>query len=83
MNQEIESLVIFSGEAWEAEIVKSILENEGIEAFLKDEYIGMLAPWYAAGGGAGAVKVVVSNLDEKKAAAIVAEFEKNRNNETT
>lgn len=81
MNQEIESLIIYSGEAWEAEIVKSILESEGIEAFLKDEYIGMLAPWYAAGGGAGAVKVVVSSLDGKKAAAVVAEFEKNRNDD--
>jgi hypothetical protein len=76
-NNEIEPVEIFSGTIWEAGLVRSLLENLEIETFLRDENTGAMAPWYTAGGGAGAVKVIVSNLDEEKAREIVAEFEKN------
>jgi hypothetical protein len=59
------------------ELVKSLLENAEIETFLQDENTGTLAPWYTAGGGAGSVKVIVSNLDFEKARAIVLEYEEN------
>jgi len=68
---------VFSGSIWEAEMVKSILENSEIETFLKDENTGTLAPWYTAPGGAGSVKVVVSSLDYDKAKIIVTEYENN------
>ena len=68
---------VFSGSIWEAEMVKSILENSEIETFLKDENTGTLAPWYTAPGGAGSVKVVVSSLDFDKAKFIVTEYENN------
>jgi len=77
-HDEIEPVEIFAGTIWEAEMVKSLLENAEIETFLKDENTGTLAPWYTAGGGAGSVKVVVSSLDYETARSIVAEFEKNR-----
>ena len=76
-NNEIEPVEIFSGTIWEAELVRSLLEDSEIETFLRDENTGAMAPWYTAGGGAGAVKVIVSNLDEEKAREIVAAFEKN------
>jgi hypothetical protein len=76
-NNEIEPVEIFAGTIWEAEMVKSLLENAEIEAFLLDENTGTLAPWYTAGGGAGSVKVVVSSLDLENATAIVTEYEKN------
>lgn len=60
-------------------MVKSLLENAEIEAFLIDENTGTLAPWYTSGGGAGSVKVTVSNLDYEKAKAVVAEYEENIN----
>jgi hypothetical protein len=74
---EVKSVVVYSGSTWECEMVKSLLENEEIQAFLKDEYSGTIAPWVVAAGGAGSVKVVVSNLDFDRARAIVEEFEKN------
>ncbi len=77
-NNEVEPIEIFSGTIWEAELLKSLLENEEIEAFLKDEITGTLAPWYTAAGGMGSVKVIVSTLDFDKAKTIVEEFEKNR-----
>jgi hypothetical protein len=76
-NNEIEPIEIFSGTIWEAEMVKSLLENADIEAFFKDAIMGTIAPWYSAPGGAGSVKVIVSNLDFDKAKLIVEDYEKN------
>lgn len=76
-NNEIEPVVVFSGTIWSAELVKSLLENAEVEAFLIDQNTGSLAPWYTAGGGAGSVKVVVSSLDYEKAKTIVTEYEDN------
>lgn len=68
---------VFTGIFWEAELVKNLLENEGIQAFIANEHIGTLAPFYG-NPGPGAVHVVVSNPYEPQARAIVAEFEKDR-----
>ena len=76
-NNEIEPVIVFSGTIWSAELVKSLLENAEVEAFLIDQNTGSLAPWYTAGGGAGSVKVVVSSLDYEKAKTIVTEYEDN------
>ena len=58
-------------------MVKNLLENSGIEAFLQDEIIGSLnLPW-AAPGGIGLVKVMISSSDYENAKLIVDEYEKN------
>jgi len=75
-NQEIFPVEVFEGNDWEAAIVKSLLDNAEIESFLKDEKMGVLAPWNAAPGGAGSVKIFVSNIDYEKALEVVAQFEK-------
>lgn len=74
---DIKPVAIFSGTIWAAELVKSLLENAEVEAFLIDQNTGTLAPWYTAGGGAGSVKVVVSSLDYETASQIVKEYENN------
>lgn len=71
---EIFPVIVFEGNDWEASMVKSLLENAEIEVFLKDERMGVLAPWNVAGGGAGSVKVIVSNVDLVKAEEVVADF---------
>lgn len=76
-NKEDSPVEVFSGINWEAEMVKNILENEGIEAFITNEIIGSIAPFFT-NQGKGSVKVVVSNLNYNKARLIVSEFEKNR-----
>ena len=68
---------IFAGTTWQAEMVKSLLENTEIDVFIKDGIIGTLAPWWTAPGGAGSVTVFVSNMDYEKAKSIVANYEKN------
>ena len=79
MNTEndIEPVEVFAGTAVQASMVKSLLENAEIEAYLKDEFTGVLYPWHTTPGGVGAVKVFVSSVDQKKARIVVDEYENN------
>jgi hypothetical protein len=70
---------VFAGKAVQATLVKSLLENAEIKAYLKDEFTGVLFPWHTSPGGVGAVKVLVSSEDYEKAKMVVDEFESNQN----
>ncbi len=72
---------VFAGTQWEAALVKSLLENAEIEAFLKDEIRGTTMPWQVTPGGINAVKVVVARKDVELAKQVVDEFEANRRRE--
>lgn len=74
MSKENDLIVIYAGTAVEAGMIQGLLEDAGIKAFLRDEILGSIAPWYVIGGGAGAVKVVVARKDLDKARPIVQEF---------
>lgn len=67
---------IYSGDIVEAGMIKSLLESERIKAFLKDEIMGTLMPWWVTPGGAGSVRVMVPHDDAERAREIVAEYEK-------
>lgn len=75
-NQEIYPVEIFDGNDWEASLVKSLLDNAEIESFIKDEKMGVLAPWNVAGGGAGSVKIFVSSADLARANEVLDQYEK-------
>jgi len=76
-DKEINPVEIFAGTAMQATLVKSLLENAEIEAYLKDEFTGTLYPWHTTPGGVGAVKVFVSSVDTEKARIVVDEYESN------
>ncbi len=76
-DKEIKMVEVFSGTTLQAEMVKSLLENAEIKAFVKDGIMGTLNPWHTAPGGAGSVPVFVSNLNFDNAKHIVNEYEKN------
>ncbi len=78
-----EPVKVFRGTYLQCEMVRSLLENAGIESYLKDELLGTIAPWWAEPGGAGAVKVFVSVEDEAQATLVVEQYEKNINEEST
>jgi hypothetical protein len=67
-------LEIFAGSLFQAQMVQNLLENQGIESFLKDEFIGTHSAVWAPSAG---VRVMVSDLDLSRAKAIVADYEKN------
>lgn len=73
----IEPVEIFAGTAVQASLVKSLLENAEIKAYLKDEFTGVLYPWHISPGGVGAVKVLVSSVDQEKAIMVVDDYESN------
>ena len=62
---------VFAGNIIEAGMVRHVLSSHGIKADLRDELLGMLAPWVASPGGAGAVKVLVSVGDAHAATDII------------
>ena len=79
-DKEIFPVEVFAGTAVQANLLKSLLENAEIEAYLKDEFTGVLYPWHTTPGGVGAVKVFVSSVDYEKARIVVEEYESNLKN---
>ncbi len=74
MPDESEFVIVYSGNNIEADFVRSLLESEGIEVFLRNEAMGTLGPFYVEAAGAGAVKVVVQRKDIDAAQPIVDEL---------
>ncbi len=77
MTRHFDFCEVFAGSAWQAGLVKSLLEDAGIRAFLKDEIINRASPWWASTAGSGPVKVLVAEGDEQEASGVVALYEKN------
>ena len=77
MEKEEPPVEVFAGTPWQAALVQSLLKDSEIGSFAKDAVMGMMFPWYVEGGGAGAVKVFVSQENEAKALAVVDEYLKN------
>ena len=78
-DKENNPVEVFAGTAVQATLVKSLLENAEIDAYLKDEFTGVLYPWHTSPGGVGAVKVVVSGVDYERARMVVDEYESSTN----
>ncbi len=70
-NPDYKTVEVFAGNIIEAGMVRHVLSSHGIETDLRDELLGMLAPWVASPGGAGAVKVMVGIDDAHAATTII------------
>jgi len=62
---------VFTGTPWEAELVKGLLESAGIEAALKDDNLGSIAPSMSVNIGLGGMRVIVSAEDYEVASQLV------------
>jgi len=78
MPEETDLVTIYAGSLLEVQLLRSLLETEGIMVFLKDEILGTNAPAYTAAGGVGAIKVVIAKKDLDRAKLIVQEFLKEK-----
>jgi hypothetical protein len=64
---------VFAGSPVEADLVRSVLEADGIEVHLKDEFMGGLIS-FVTPGGSGAVKVLVPEKDTERARCLIKQF---------
>ncbi|MDX9782872.1 MAG: DUF2007 domain-containing protein [Bacteroidales bacterium] len=74
MEDKTNSAEVFAGTGWQAEMVRNLLENEGITSYLKNEIIGTILPFGTSPGGVGAVKVIVSEELKERALVVVNEY---------
>ena len=71
MEDELAPYEVFDGTAWEAGLLKSILEDNEIETILKDS---SFATWNLYPVRSGTVKVFVALKDFERAKIVVEEF---------
>ena len=72
MSEKDDLVVIFAGSVFDATLVKNLLEGAQIEAFLQDEQMGRLVPFYLSAMSAGAVKVAVRPADAEEARIVLS-----------
>ncbi len=64
--------VYSAGEVLEAGMIKGILEGDGIQVFIKDQYLIGTMPFYST--ALGGVKITVLKKDEKRAREILSDY---------
>lgn len=62
---------VFAGEMFEVTYIKGLLEADGIIAYLQNEQMSTIAPWYITAGGAGALRLFVAADDEASAIELI------------
>jgi hypothetical protein len=77
MAVENEPVEVFAGSSWDAEMVRSLLENEGITGYLLNE-VGTVFPFDTSETGEGAVKIMIDNKDYVTARTVVDQYIANK-----
>lgn len=77
INEKSTMTCVYSGLPIDCYMIRSLLNDYGIEVYLQDECMGTIAPWYASPGGVGAVRLMVANDDADDAWKVVDEYENN------
>ncbi|OFY44617.1 MAG: hypothetical protein A2X18_03325 [Bacteroidetes bacterium GWF2_40_14] len=70
-NDNDKIIEIFSGTVWECEMVKSLLENEGIECFFRN-YLGTSYGYIPT--SAESVRIMISDSNYEKAKIVVDSY---------
>lgn len=71
-------IVVFKGNPIDSEIVKDILNDNGIMSNLKNQLMGTIAPWHVSPGGFEPVEVEILLKDKEKALKLLDEFIKSK-----
>ena len=74
MSQPDDPIVVFTGTAWQAEQLRGLLENAGIDSFLRDEVMGRIDAPALAAGAIGAVKLIVPREVVERARQVLEDF---------
>lgn len=73
-----ELIVVFKGNPIDSELIKDILNDNGIMANLKNQLMGTIAPWHVSPGGFEPVEVEILAKDKEKALKLIDEFNKSK-----
>jgi len=76
-NPNIKAVIVFTGTTWQSGMVKSLLEDAGIDAFLFEGVRGTYNPGWNLPGEGGSVRVMVSEENLTEAKIIVSAYEQN------
>ncbi|MBV5348273.1 DUF2007 domain-containing protein [bacterium] len=76
-NPNIKAVIVFTGTTWQSGMVKSLLEDAGIEAYLFDGARGTYNPGWNLPGEGGSVRVMVSEEVALEARLIVEDYQSN------
>ena len=69
-----EHITVFKGNPIQCEMIKQMLEENGIISNLKNQMMGSIAPWLVSYGGNNPVIVEVIYSDEVRATELITEF---------
>ena len=76
MNSKNEIIEVFSGDLFQATMIKNLLESSGIEAFIENELMSVLEPWVVSPGGIAPVHVKIFASDFEVAQELIAALPK-------
>jgi hypothetical protein len=74
--QKLDPIEVFAGNSWDTGMVKSLLADNEIEAYLIGENLASVIPWISTPAGVESISVVVAAEDYDKALPIVEAFKK-------
>ncbi|WP_069660476.1 putative signal transducing protein [Arcticibacter eurypsychrophilus] len=75
MEQDKTKLVeVFEGELWKATMIQHVLEDNQIQSYIKNGLMGTIEPWVVSAGGVNPFKLIVSDVDYKRAIHLIDEF---------
>jgi Putative prokaryotic signal transducing protein len=76
MNKKNNIVEVFSGDLYQATMVKDLLEASGIEVFIENKLMSVIEPWIVSPGGIAPVNVKIFCSDYTKAQELIAAFTK-------
>ncbi len=71
-------IVVFKGSPMDSEIIKDILNDNGIIATLNNQLMGTIAPWQVSNGGFEPVEVEILEKDKDKALLLIEQFNESK-----
>lgn len=74
MINENKFVEIYAGELWQSTMIKDLLEDNGIPAFIENELMGTIIPYQISSGGVAPVCVKVESSDFERAKELIDEF---------
>jgi Putative prokaryotic signal transducing protein len=74
MNKKNDIVEVFSGDLYQATMVKDLLESNGIEVFIENKLMSVIEPWIVSPGGIAPVNVKIFGSDYTQAKELIAAF---------